>query len=100
MAGEMLSELHGTLNDKAPTLKDHPIFKQIETANLLGTKGSHDRPKEISKGDIDVALEDIDRLEALFRCEECDHLVSRERLIEAEKKITCKCGNHAIDWKA
>ena len=99
MAGEMLSELRGTLNDKAPTLKDHPIFEQIETANLLGTKGSHDRPKEISKGDIDVALEDIDKLEPLFRCEECDHLVSRERLNEPERKITCKCGKKGIDWK-
>ena len=100
MTGELLSELRRTLNEKAPTIKDHPIFKQIETSNLLGTKGSHDRPKEISKGDIDIALEDIDKLEALFRCEECDHLVSRERHNEVEKKLTCKCGKHAIDWKA
>ena len=83
----------------APAIKDHPIFKQIETSNFLGTKGSHDRLKEISQGDIDVALEDIDKLESLFRCGECGHLVSRERFNEPEKKITCKCGEKLIDWK-
>jgi len=99
MTGEMLSELRRTMNEKAPALKDDPIFKQIETSNLLGTKGSHDSPKEISKGDIDVALEDIDKLEGLFRCEGCKRLVSRERFIESEKKITCKCGKKDIEWK-
>lgn len=99
MVGELLSELRGTLNEKAPTLKDDTILKQIETSSFLGTKGSHDRPKEISKGDIDVALEDIDKLEGLFRCGKCGHLLSRERFVEAEKKIACKCGNKAAGWK-
>jgi len=99
MPGELLSELRRTINEKAPAIKDHPIFKQIETSNFLGTKGSHDRLKEISKGDIDVALEDIDKLESLFRCGQCGQLVSRERFNEPEKKITCKCGEKAIDWK-
>ncbi len=98
MTGELLSELRRTLNEKAPAIKDHPIFKQIETSNFLGTKGSHDSAKEISKGDIDVALEDIDKLESLFRCEECDHLVSRERLNEPERKVTCRCGNKTVHW--
>jgi formylmethanofuran dehydrogenase subunit E len=66
---------------------------------LIGTKGSHHRPKEISKGDIDVALEDIEKLEELFRCEGCGHLVSKERFIVAEKKITCKCGTKEVTWK-
>ncbi len=99
MVGELLSELRRTLNEKAPVLKDHPIFKQIDTSNLLGTIGSHDSPKETSKGDIDVALEDIEKLEALFRCEQCKHLVSRQHFIKSEKKITCKCGAQGIDWK-
>ncbi len=99
MVGELLSELRRTLNEKAPVLKDHPILKQIDTSNLLGTMGSHDSPKETSKGDIDVALEDIEKLEALFRCEQCKHLVSRQHFIKSEKKITCKCGAKGIDWK-
>lgn len=57
------------------------------------SKGSHDRPKEISKGDIDVALEDIDKLEALFRCDQCGRLVSRIHFVPAEKKITCLTKN-------
>jgi len=99
VAGELLSELRSTLGRKAPGIKDHPIFKQIETSNLLGTKGSHDRPKEISKGDIDVALEDIDRLEAMFRCGKCGHLVATDWFIPGEKKISCKCGAIKLDWK-
>ncbi len=99
MVGELLSELRRTLNEKNTSIKDNPIFKQIETSNLLGTTGSHDRPKTFSKGDIGTALEDIDKFEALFRCPKCGVLVSKERFIEIEKKVTCKCGSVSIDWK-
>ena len=98
-AGELLSDLRSTLNRKAPGLKDHPIFKQIETSNFLGTKSSHDRPKEVSAGDIDVALEDIDKLEAEFRCAECGRLVETELLIPEGKKIACRCGTKKLEWK-
>jgi len=100
MVGESLSELRRTLNEKSPGLKDLPIFKQIEISNLLGTKGSHDSPKEISKGDIDVALEDIEKLEALFRCDQCGRLVSRKYFVHAEKKITCRCGTKKVEWSS
>src|SRR5439155_26312774 len=99
VGGELLSELRGILNEKAPSVKDNPLFKQMETSILLGTIGSHDRRVETSKGDIDVALQDIYGLEALFRCEKCGRLVSRERFIEAKKKITCKCGEKEVPWK-
>ena len=100
MVGESLSDLRRTLNEKAPGLKDHSVFKQIETSNLLGTKGSHDRPKEISKGDIDIAMEDIDKLEALFRCDHCSRLVSRIHFVRAETKITCRCGKKEVEWSS
>lgn len=99
MTGELLSELRRTLNEKAPAIKDHPIFNQIQTSNFLGTKGSHDRPKEISKGEMDVALEDIDMLASLFRCEKCGYLVSRDRFVDAQRKITCRCGEKTVHWK-
>lgn len=98
--GELLSELRSTLNEKVPSLKEEHIFKEIETSNLLGIKGSHDRPKEVSKGDIEVALEDLSKLENLFRCDKCGHLVGKGKWIEAEKKITCKCGQKQILWKS
>jgi DNA-directed RNA polymerase subunit RPC12/RpoP len=99
MVGEVLSELRNTLNRKAPGVKDAPILVHLETSNLLGTKGSHDRPKEVSKGDIDVALEDVRRFEALFRCAKCGSMVSRANFIQAEKKVSCRCGETKLDWK-
>jgi len=98
-AGNFLSDLRSTLNRKAPGLKDHPIFNQIDTSNLLGTKSSHDRPKEVSAGDIDVALEDIAKLEAEFRCGGCGRLVEAELLIPGGKKIACRCGTKKLEWK-
>lgn len=97
--GELLSDLRGALNRKAPGLKDNAIFKRLETSNLLGTKGSHDRPKEVSAGDIDVALEDINKLEVEFKCGKCGRLVEANLAIPGEKKISCKCGVKKVDWK-
>ena len=98
-AGDLLKDLRGTLKEKSPGLKDHPILNHIETSNLLGTMGSHDRPKETSSGELDVALEDIDKLEKLFKCDgKCEQIVSRGHFIESEKKITCKCGKKSIPW--
>ncbi len=99
MVGELLSELRRTLNEKNESIKDNPIFSRIETSNFLVTTGSHDRPQDISKGDIEVALEDIDALERLFLCTQCNTLVSRKRFMTAEKKIICKCGELGLDWK-
>lgn len=98
MVGELLSELRRTLNEKNTSIKNKPIFNQIETSNLLGITGSHDKPKTISKGDINTALEDIDKLESLFRCDKCKTLVSKQRFILAEKKVSCKCGLTSLDW--
>ncbi len=97
---ELLSGLRSTLNAKAAGVKDDSIFNQIETSNLIGTKSSHDRPKEVSTGDIDVALEDIAKLEGLFRCEACSRLATRDSFNIAEKKITCKCGKKEVSWKS
>lgn len=93
------SELRGALNEKNKSIRDNPIFKHVETSNLLGMAGSHDRAQDISKGDIEVAIGDIDKLEKLFRCSRCNTLVYRRRFVAAEKKITCKCGGLSLDWK-
>lgn len=98
-AGDLLSDLRSTLNKKAPGLKDHVILKQIETSNLLGTKSSHDRPKEVSVGDLDVALEDIDKLEGEFRCGQCGRLMEAELFIPGEGKIACRCGGKRVEWR-
>ena len=99
MPGDLLPALRGTLKTKSPGLNGQPIWVQLETSNHLGTVGSHDNPKEISLGEIDVALEDIEKFEKLFRCEECRQFVRREYYTELDKKLSCKCGNKTIPWK-
>lgn len=100
MPGDLLPALRGALKTKSPALNSEPIWAQLETSNLLGTIGSHDNPKEISSGDIEVALEDIDKFEKLFRCGGgCEKFVRREYYIEHEKTLSCKCGNKKIPWK-
>jgi len=53
----------------------------------------------VSAGDIDVALEDVDKLEAEFRCGQCGRLLEAELVIPGEKKIACRCGTKKLEWK-
>lgn len=101
MNGELLAALRGTINKKSASLKNHPIFAKLDGSNAVGTAGSHDNPERISHGDIAVALQDIDELEQLFRCEVevCSKLVSIERPVPGDKRIACVCGKKTIDWK-
>jgi recombinational DNA repair ATPase RecF len=100
MSGELLSALHSTINSKCPSLKNSPIFGQLEGSNLVATIGSHDNPADkISGGDIDVAMGDIDALINLFLCGSCGKYVEAERTNSGQYKITCKCGKKELDWK-
>jgi hypothetical protein len=99
MPGELLPALRATLKVKSPLLNGDPIWNNLETSNLLGTIGSHDNPQEISPGDIDVALEDIAKLEKLFRCVKCRQFLMRDSYVDAEKKLLCKCGALTLAWK-
>lgn len=100
MSGELLSALRSTINGKCSSLKEDPIFSQLEASNLLVTVGSHDNPAEkITGGDIDVALADVDKLIGLFLCEKCGRYIEGERQVSGQNKISCKCGKKEVDWK-
>jgi RecF/RecN/SMC N terminal domain len=99
MPGELLSALRATVNEKCTLLKGHAIFAKLEGSNVVGTTGSHDNPIALTEGDIDVALQDIDELEQLFRCGDCSGFVERERFVTGNGKIMCKCGRKEIAWK-
>jgi RecF/RecN/SMC N terminal domain len=99
MPGELLGALRSTINQKCEPLKGHSIFSKLDGSNIVGTTGSHDNPIDIADADIDVALQDIDELEKLFRCEECGGFVEKERLVTADSRIMCKCGRKAVAWK-
>jgi len=100
MSGELLGALKSTINEKSPSLKSNPIFSQLEGSNLVVTIGSHDNPSNnITGGDIDVALNDIDTLVSLFSCPDCNRPVEVKRPVAGQKKISCRCGKKYLDWK-
>jgi hypothetical protein len=99
MTGELLSELRSTVNRKSSALKGHQVFANLDASSLIATVGSHDNSKSIVGADIDVALADIDELNKLFECADCNHYVTARNSVAGEGAISCKCGKHKIDWK-
>ena len=96
--GELLSELRSTLNDKKCPVKGSPELARLSTTRFLTNVESHDSVEEPSAGDLEVALKDVDALDALLRCANCSGLVSVKYERTAERKVYCKCGKTCIDW--
>lgn len=100
MTGELLNGLRSTVNKKSASLKDNSIFLDIEGSNWIATVGSHDNPnKEITDGDVDVALNDIRMLRKLFICDDCGEPVTIQNIIPKKGKICCKCSKKELEWK-
>lgn len=99
MPGELLSALRSTINEKCEPLKGHSIFSKLDGSNIVGTTGSHDNPVDIADADIEVALQDIDELQELFRCGDCGGFVEKDRLVTGDSRIMCKCGQKQLAWK-
>jgi DNA-directed RNA polymerase subunit RPC12/RpoP len=100
MGGEFLRELRATVKRNCGSLDRHPSFANLEGSNLIATIGSHDNPQEtITEGDIDVALNDINELTALFTCEDCGRCVEASQKVAGKDEISCKCGQKVLDWR-
>ncbi len=99
MSGELLSALRSTLNKHSSDLAKNPIFSNLSGSNLIATIGSHDNPELIVGDDIDVALEDVDQLAALFSCSDCKQYIKADIIVPGKNKISCRCGNSPLEWK-
>lgn len=97
--GELLSELRSTLNDKKCPVKDSPELARLSTTRFLTNVESHDSAEEPSAGDLEVALKDVDALDALFRCPACGGLMCVKYERPAERKVYCKCGKTSFEWR-
>lgn len=100
MPEELLSQLRSTLKAKSPDLVDHSVFSDLAGSTLIANLGSHDNQEKIVGGDIDVFLEDIDKLINLFVCSDCNQLVRTKFPVAGAKAISCKCGCFALSWKS
>ncbi len=99
MADELTSQLRSTLKSKSPETAKHSVFSDLAGSTLIANLGSHDNPEPIVGEDIDVVLEDIDKLAALFICGKCNRPVRADANVPGEKKVSCSCGHCKIDWK-
>lgn len=99
MPGELLSALQGSVNKKCSTLKGHEVFAKLDGSAFIANIGSHDNSERLSSEDIELALQDIDDLDGLFRCPDCNVVVSTERYVAHDKTVTCKCGKLSLAWK-
>ncbi|MCY6380234.1 AAA family ATPase [Hoeflea prorocentri] len=100
MADELISQLRSTLKSKSPDLLKTQIFSELAGSALIANLVSHDNPDKIVGEDIDVLLEDIEKLVSLFVCEHCSRHIRADIAVPGAKAISCRCGKTQIPWKA
>lgn len=100
MPEELLSQLRSTLKGKSPDMAKNTVFSELAGSALIANLGSHDNPEKIVGGDIDVLLEDIDKLVNLFVCSDCNQMVQTKYPVAGANAISCRCGLFALDWKS
>lgn len=100
MPDELLSQLRSTLKSKSRATSELPIFSDLAGSALIANLDSHDNPDPISNEDVDVLLEDIEKLTSLFICNACDQPVRADAVIPGDKKIACRCGALKLEWVA
>jgi hypothetical protein len=100
MSDELISQLRSTLKDKSPDLIEANIFSELAGSALIANLVSHDNQDKIVGEDIDVLLEDIEKLVSLFVCEECNRHIRADIPVPGTKAISCKCGKSKIPWNS
>jgi len=99
MADELISQIRSTLGKKSPELNKNNVFSDLAGSALVANLVSHDNTDKIVGEDVDVLLEDIEKLVSLFYCPECECFISTRVQVPGEKAISCKCGKNQIPWK-
>lgn len=100
MPDELLSSLRSALKDKSPDLAKNGVFSDLAGSTLIANLDSHDNPEKVTGGDIDVLLEDIEKLASLFFCASCNRPIQADITVPGSKEISCKCGKSKIAWKS
>ena len=80
-------------------IKQGLVILKIISSIFVVNRDSHDSSFEHSIGDCRAFWQDVQCLEKLFYCENCNKLISKKYYNNFEKKIRCKCGNISYDWK-
>ena len=99
MSNELLLELKSKINKQPSQDIFESIINKIISSIFVVNKDSHDSSFDHSIGDCRAFWQDVQCLEKLFYCENCNKLISKKYYNNFEKKIRCKCGNFSYDWK-
>jgi len=100
MPDELLGRLRATLKEKSPDLASEKLFSDLAGSTLIANLDSHDNPEKTAVSDIDVLLEDIEKLSSLFICADCNRPIRADTPIPGAKQISCKCGKTQLSWKS
>ncbi|GAN32814.1 MAG: DUF2813 domain-containing protein [Candidatus Brocadia sp. AMX2] len=99
MANELLSELKSKLKDRKCELKDQTVFGRLNASMFLGNRTSHDSTFTESIDDMKMFYGDVLELEGLFRCDQCNNLISKKHYDAVENTVKCSCGKIKYSWK-
>jgi hypothetical protein len=99
MSNELLSELKSKLKDRKCELKDQPIFERLNNSMFLGNRTSHDSGFSENIHDLKMFYDDVSELEGLFRCDQCNNLISKKHYDDVENTVKCSCGALRYNWK-
>ena len=99
MSNELLSELKSKLKDRKCELKDQPIFERLNASMFLGNRTSHDSGFSENIHDLKMFYDDVSELEGLFRCAQCNNLISKKHYDDVENTVKCSCGALKYSWK-
>ena len=102
MPDELLNELKSKINKSSNELKAQmPILERIINSNILGNLLSHDNPFSPKLGDIKSFWSDLNEMEKIFYCNDCNKFISVKHLDTVKNRIRCGCNDEKLnyDWK-
>ncbi|BBO19056.1 conserved hypothetical protein [Candidatus Brocadia pituitae] len=99
MSNELLSELKSKLKDRKCVLKDQAVFGRLNASMFLGNRTSHDSTFTENIDDLKMFYGDVLELEGLFRCDQCNNLMSKKHYDSVENTVKCSCGKIKSSWK-
>jgi len=99
MSDELLSGLRGELKKRKCEIKDSPVLDRLSASLFIGSRTSHDSSFNERIPDLKVFYNDVLELDNLFKCYECQRLISNQYYDPVKKLIRCKCGNKVFVWQ-
>jgi len=96
---EFYSSIRGHLRKKSPSIGESSEISALSTCQFFSNKSSHDSGYHPNIDDLKVSLKDLENFLTVFRCGDCERLISAEFENIPEKKISCKCGKKSLLWK-